>query len=93
MVARFWVGGSGIWNATDKTHWAASSGGAGGQSVPGPNDTVTFDRNSGGGTVMVDHPSLVLLSFMMSDFGGFVDFATNNIQITLSAPDDAETEE
>ena len=93
MADRFWVGGSGTWDASDKTHWAASSGGAGGESIPGSNDTVIFDSNSGRGTVLVDHPSLVLQSFIMRDFGGIVDFATNNIQITLSDPDDAETEE
>jgi hypothetical protein len=51
MASRFWVGGTGTWDASDTTHWAASSGGAGGQSVPGSGDTVTFDGSSGGGTV------------------------------------------
>jgi len=47
MASRFWVGGTGTWNASNTTNWAATSGGAGGQSVPGPSDTVTFDGNSG----------------------------------------------
>jgi hypothetical protein len=47
MAARFWVGGTGTWSASNTTNWAATSGGAGGQSVPGTGDTVTFDVNSG----------------------------------------------
>ena len=48
MAARYWVGGSGTWTASNTTNWAATSGGAGGQSVPGSGDTVTIDSNSGG---------------------------------------------
>jgi len=49
---RYWVGGDGNWS--DAAHWSTSSGGAGGASVPGRNDTVYFDANSGGGTCTVD---------------------------------------
>jgi hypothetical protein len=52
-ASRFWVGGTGNWDASDTTHWAASSGGGGGASVPGSGDTVTLDGSSGGGTVTV----------------------------------------
>ena len=45
-MARFWVGGSGTWNASSTTHWATSSGGTGGASVPTSTDDVTFDGNS-----------------------------------------------
>ena len=41
--ARYWVGGAGTWDASDTTHWSASSGGAGGASVPSGED-VTFDQ-------------------------------------------------
>ena len=41
VASRFWVGGTGTWDASDTTHWAATSGGAGGQSVPGSSDSVT----------------------------------------------------
>lgn len=41
----YWVGGSGVYD--DISHWAASSGGAGGYCVPGPSDNVFFDVNSG----------------------------------------------
>lgn len=53
MAARFWVGGTGNWDASTTTNWSATSGGAGGQSVPTSADTVTFDANSGGGTVTI----------------------------------------
>lgn len=45
-MARYWVGGAGNWDASDTTHWAASSGGAGGQSVPTSSDDVIFDSAS-----------------------------------------------
>lgn len=52
MAARFWVGGTGNWDAADTTHWAATSGGAGGETVPTSSDTVTFDSNSGAGATV-----------------------------------------
>ena len=51
MATRYWVGGSGTWDATDTTHWSATSGGAGGASAPVAADNVNFDSNSGTGTV------------------------------------------
>ena len=45
-VTRYWVGGSGTWNATTTTNWSDSSGGAGGASVPTSADTVIFDSAS-----------------------------------------------
>lgn len=46
MATRFWVGGTGNWDQTTLTHWAATSGGAGGATVPTASDTVTFDSAS-----------------------------------------------
>lgn len=46
MAARFWVLGSGLWTNADTTHWSASSGGAGGASVPTASDNVYFDSAS-----------------------------------------------
>lgn len=49
----FWVGGAGNWSQA--SHWAATSGGAGGAGIPGSNSNVTFDANSGtSATVTVD---------------------------------------
>lgn len=50
MAARFWVGGSGTWDASSTANWSATSGGASGASAPGAADTATFDANSGTGT-------------------------------------------
>jgi len=50
VAARFWVG-SGTWDSANTANWAATSGGAGGASIPTSADTVTFDANSGGCTV------------------------------------------
>jgi hypothetical protein len=46
MADRYWVGGSGNWNATSTTNWATSSGGASGASAPTSADNVIFDDNS-----------------------------------------------
>ena len=45
MANRYWVGGTGSWDATT-THWSASSGGASGASVPTLSDDVIFDTLS-----------------------------------------------
>ena len=45
MANRYWVGGTGSWNATT-TNWSATSGGAGGASVPTLADDVFFDTLS-----------------------------------------------
>ncbi len=51
----YWVGGMGDWS--DSLHWSLSSGGPGGECVPGPLDNVFFDGNSFSGlgqTVTID---------------------------------------
>jgi len=48
MPDRYWVGGSANWDATAGTKWAATSGGAGGETVPTTADDVYFDVNSTG---------------------------------------------
>jgi len=47
MAAKFWVGGTGNWDASTTTHWSTTSGGGGGAAVPSSSDDVTFDSNSG----------------------------------------------
>jgi hypothetical protein len=44
MADRFWVGGTGNWN--DTARWAATSGGAGGETVPTAADNAYFDSES-----------------------------------------------
>ena len=45
-VTRYWVGGTGTWDATTTTKWSDSSGGSGGFSVPTSADAVIFDSAS-----------------------------------------------
>ena len=53
MANRYWVGGTADWDGTAGTKWSATSGGAGGASVPTTADDVFFDAASGTGTVTV----------------------------------------
>jgi hypothetical protein len=45
-TTRYWVGGTGTWDATTTTNWSTSSGGASGASVPTSADAVIFDSAS-----------------------------------------------
>jgi len=87
-ATRFWVGGTGTWDNASTAHWSASTGGAGGQSVPGSSDTATFDASSGGGTVTVSDPNgggtVTLSGLTFGAFTGTLDFATNNNNVTVS---------
>lgn len=58
-ASRFWVGGTGTWDNVTTTHWSATTGGAGGASVPGSADLVNFDASSGGGTVTLTYSPTV----------------------------------
>lgn len=53
-VERFWVGGSGTWNANNQANWSDSSGGTGGKTVPTSSDNVYFDANSGTSATVVE---------------------------------------
>lgn len=88
MASRFWVGGTGTWDNSDTTHWASSSGGAGGQSVPASGDTVTFDGSSGGGTVTVAatiNGSNTITNIVCGAFTGTLDFSVNNPSLTMNS--------
>jgi hypothetical protein len=50
MADRYWILGTGTWNATNTVNWSDSSGGLGGFSVPTAADNVFFDANSNVGT-------------------------------------------
>lgn len=85
MAARFWVLGTGTWDASDTTHWSATSGGSGGASVPGSGDTVTFDANSGGGTVTLNFGGTITIqSLTMGAFTGTWDNSVNNNNVTIT---------
>jgi hypothetical protein len=83
MASRFWVGGTGTWDASDTTHWAATSNGAGGASVPGSGDTVTLDANSGGGTVTVN-TTVTVASITAGAHTGTLDFSANNNNVNVT---------
>jgi len=63
VADRYWVGGSGNWDATSTANWSTSSGGAAGASAPTSADNVIFDAGSNTGTnpftVTVDGTSSV----------------------------------
>jgi hypothetical protein len=69
MAIRYWVGGDGTWDATSTLNWAASSGGAGGQSAPTSIDDVVFDANSGTG-ITVTCSSAVCATLTATTFNG-----------------------
>lgn len=81
MATRYWVGGSGTWNATTTTNWSASSGGTGGASAPTSADDVVFDSSSGAaptvtigtnatcGAVTITAPTSGTLTFAFSTTG------------------------
>lgn len=43
MADRYWVGGTGTWDATAGSKWSTTSGGGGGSAVPTSSDDVYFD--------------------------------------------------
>lgn len=87
MALRFWVGGAGTWDNSTTTHWSATTGGAGGVSVPGTADSVTFDGASGGGVVTVAaaiNGSNTVVSLTAGLFTGTLDFSVNNPTISAA---------
>lgn len=87
MANRFWVGGTGTWDSSTTTHWAATSNGAGGASAPVAGDAITFDGSSGGGTVTPDATidSIAFLSLTAGAFTGTLAFNTNNPNMTFTS--------
>lgn len=82
MANRFWVGGTGTWDGVDTTNWSASSGGAGGSSVPTTSDAVIFDASSGGGTCTIGAASVPCLTLNLTGYTGTLAFGSNKIQIS-----------
>jgi hypothetical protein len=88
MADRYWVGGTGTWNSTSTTNWAASSGGGTGASVPTAADNVFFDANSNVGTgaftvTMADSPR-VCDNITISGLDGTMTLAGAAIGLTVS---------
>ena len=84
MANRYWVGGTGTWDATAGSKWSTTSGGVGGSAVPTTNDIVYFDAASGAGTVTLGiSPTVNFLTF--AGFTGTFAFGTNNITLSATA--------
>lgn len=84
MANRYWVGGTGTWDATVGTKWAATSGGPGGETVPTAADDVFFDAASGANTVTISG-TRPCLSFNATGFTGtLAGTATPILQINAS---------
>jgi hypothetical protein len=80
MANRYWVGGSGTWNAANTANWSTASGGAGGASVPTTTDAAFFDAASGGGTITLGQ-DVVAQRVVGSGFTGNMDWNTYKILI------------
>ena len=76
----YWVGGSGNWS--EASHWSTTSGGPGGAIVPGVNNTVYFDANSGftpsSNTVTVDVSNASCRNMNWTGATNYPAFTTNN---------------
>lgn len=83
MGTRYWVGGTGNWDAATTTNWASSSGGASGSPVPTSADDVIFDAASGGGTC-TPTVDITIRSLTCGAFTGTIDWSANNKNVTLN---------
>jgi hypothetical protein len=88
MADRYWILGTGTWDSTTTTNWSASSGGAGGASVPTAADNVFFDANSNVGTtaftVTMATTPRVCNDFTASGLDGTMTLAGTSIGLTVS---------
>lgn len=88
MADRYWILGTGTWDATNTANWSASSGGAGGASVPTAADNVYFDANSNVGTgaftVTMANSPRVCNDFTASGLDGTMTLAGTSIGLTVS---------
>ncbi len=89
MASRFWVGGgsANTWAATANTNWAATSGGAFNQSVPGVGDIAVFDSNSGVGNSVIS--ANITVQGLECDgstlgTGAYAGTLTHNTSVTLT---------
>ena len=88
MADRYWILGTGSWSSTNTANWSASSGGAGGASVPTASDNVFFDANSNvlatAFTVTMANTPRVCNDFLASGLDGTMTLAGTSIGLTVS---------
>jgi len=86
MANKFWVGGTGTWDASGTAHWADTSNGSAGAVAPSSIDTANFDANSGGGTVTVNGDLTVGGIGAGGGWTGTLDFDANDNNTTVLGP-------
>ena len=88
MADRYWILGTGTWDATNTANWSDSSGGLGGFSVPTAADDVYFDANSNvlatAFTVTMANTPRVCRDFLASGLDGVMTLAGSAIGLTVS---------
>jgi hypothetical protein len=88
MANRYWILGTGTWDATNTVNWSDSSGGLGGFSVPTAADNVFFDANSNVGTgaftVTMATTPRVCRDFLASGLDGTMTLEGTSIGLTVS---------
>ncbi len=83
MANRYWIGGSGTWDASSTANWSATSGGASGASAPGAADVAIFDANSGTGTVTLG-ATVTIQRCVWTGYTGSFDPSTFEINLNSS---------
>jgi hypothetical protein len=85
-ASRFWVGAgsANTWAATSNTNWAATSGGANNQTVPGTSDLPIFDSNSGTGNSVIGASITVQGLDCTGGTGSYAGTITHNGGATLT---------
>ncbi len=81
MANRYWVGGNGTWDAANTANWSATSGGAGGASVPGAADDAILDAASGAAIVTLGANASVRRLLLNNVFTGTLAFNGFTISI------------
>ena len=88
MANRYWILGTGTWDATNTVNWSDTSGGSGGFSVPTASDNVFFDANSNvlatAFTVTMANSPRVCNDFTASGLDGTMTLAGTSIGLTIS---------
>jgi hypothetical protein len=84
MATYYWVGGSGTWNTSTTTNWAASSGGAGSAGVPTAADNVIFDANSGAAPVVTISSAVCSACTIGAPTSGTLTLAFGSSSLTMA---------
>lgn len=87
MPNRFWTGavngGTGTWDTSNTANWSATTGGAGGASVPTTGDIALFDANSGNGVCTLGSDVTVPI-LNLTGYTGTLAFSTFKIGVTAT---------